>query len=328
MKAVITGATGHVGVNLAEVLLARGHQVRAVVRNDVRGLEGLSVEKLSGNVRDVESLRRAFRGCDVVFHAAAHISITGFDRGDVLSTNLQGTRNVLSAFRDCGARRLVHFSSIEALSPRPLDAPLDEERAFVSNGDGSPYAQSKAQAEAEVRGAIDGGLDAVIINPTAIIGPHDWKPSLLGNAVMAIARGSYPMLIDGGFDWVDVRDIAEAALCAAETAPAGSRYIIGGRWASMAELAELVCAVSGARPPRMMCPFPVARAWAPMSTAFCRVTGRAPLFTSYTLKVLRGNTHISHARAERELGYRPRDLSQSVRDTCLWFQEKGLLPKT
>jgi dihydroflavonol-4-reductase len=89
-----------------------------------------------------------------------------------------------------------------------------------------------------------------------------------------------------------------------------------------------VCAVSGARPPRMMCPFPVAQAWAPISTAFCRITGRAPLFTSYTLKVLRGNHSISHERAQRELGYHPRELAQSVRDTCLWFQEHGLLPKT
>jgi dihydroflavonol-4-reductase len=328
MKAVITGATGHVGVNLARTLISHGHQVRAVVRKDIRGLEDMQVEKSIGDVRDAESLRRAFAGCDVVFHAAAQISITGFDRNDVVATNLQGTRNVLSAFRDCGARRLVHFSSIEALSPRPLDAPLDEERSFVSNGDGSPYARSKAQAESEVRAAMDGGLDAVIINPTAIIGPNDWKPSLLGSAVMALARGSYPMLIEGGFDWVDVRDIAEAAVCAAETAPAGSRYIIGGRWASMAELADLVCAVSGARPPRMMCPFPLAQAWAPVSTAFCRVVRRAPLFTSYTLKVLRGNRNVSHERATRELGYHPRDLAESVRDTCRWFQEKGLLPKT
>jgi dihydroflavonol-4-reductase len=328
MKAVITGATGHVGFNLAKTLLSHGHQVRAVVRKDIRGLEDLPVEKSSGDVRDAESLRRAFAGCDVVFHAAARISITGFDRSEVTATNLMGTRNVLSAFRASGAWRLVHFSSIEALSPRPLDVPLDEERSLVRNGDGSPYARSKAQAEAEVRSAMADGLDAVIINPTAIIGPNDWKPSLLGSAVMAIARGSYPMLIEGGFDWVDVRDIAEAAVCAAETAPAGSRYIIGGRWASMAELADLVCAVSGARPPRLMCPFPVARAWAPLSMAFCRLTGRAPLFTSHTLKVLRGNRSISHARAERELGYHPRELAVSVRDTCRWFQEKGLLPKT
>jgi len=325
MKAVITGATGHVGVNLAKNLLAGGHDVRAIIRKDMRGLEGLGVETASADVRDRESLRAAFRGCDVVFHVAAQISITGSDRADVFATNLEGTRNVIAAFRDCGARRLVHFSSIEALNPRPLDAPLDEERGLVGNGDGSPYAHSKAQAEVEVRRAMAEGLDAIIINPTAIIGPNDWKPSLLGSAVVAIAKGSYPMLIEGGFDWVDVRDVAEAAVCAAQSAPAGSRYIVGGHWASMADLAGLVCAVSGARPPRMMCPFPVAQAWAPVSTAFCRLTGRAPLFTSYTLKVLRGNHSVSHERATRELGYHPRELARSVRDTCLWFQEKGLL---
>jgi dihydroflavonol-4-reductase len=328
MKAIITGATGHVGVNLARTLLARGHDVRAIVRKDSAGLDGLAIEKVGADLGDKESLERAFRGCDVVFHAAARISITRSDMGPVFATNLEGTRNVLSAFRRSGARRLVHFSSIEALNPRPLDAPLDEERDLVRVRDGSPYAFSKAQAEAEVRRAMAEGLDAVIINPTAIIGPNDWKPSLLGSALMAFARGSFPMLVDGGFDWVDVRDVAEAAVRAAECAPAGARYVVGGHWASMAELAGLASAVSGARAPRLMCPFVLARAWAPVSTAFCRLTGRAPLFTSYTLKVLRGNTHISHERAHRDLGYRPRELGETVRDTCLWFQEKGLLPKT
>jgi dihydroflavonol-4-reductase len=325
MKAVITGATGHVGVNLARALLAAGHEVRAIVRKDTRGLEGLDVEKKAARLSDAGELRAAFAGCDVVFHVAAQISIIGADRASVFETNVNGTRNVVSAFRASGARRLVHFSSIEALSAHPLEAPLDEERRYVVNGEGSPYAHSKAQAELHVRRAIDEGLDAVVVNPTAIIGPDDWKPSLMGSALLAFARGTYPMLIDGGFDWVDVRDVAQAAVAAAERAPRGARYLVGNRWASMTEIAGMACAASGARLPRLMCPFPVAQAWAPFAAGWSRLTGRPPNLTPYSLKVLRGNRLISHERARRDLGYTPRDLEQSVRESIAWFREKGLL---
>jgi dihydroflavonol-4-reductase len=325
MIAAITGATGHVGAALTRLLLSRGHQVRALVRKDARGLEGLDVEKIDGDVRSPESLTRAFRGADVVFHAAARISITRFDRGEVAETNIGGTRHVITACRETGVRRLVHFSSIEALDPLPLDAPLDEERPFAEGRAASPYAVSKAQAEGEVRRAMAEGLEAVILNPTAIIGPWDFKPSLLGSALLSIASGRLPMLVDGGFDWVDVRDVAEAALAAAERAPAGSRYIVGGRWASMAELAKHVCSVTGARLPRLTCPFWIARAGAPLSAGFSRILGRTPLFTAYSLSVLRGNRTVSHDLAARDLDYRPRDLEESVADACAWFEVNGYL---
>ncbi len=325
MIAAITGATGHVGITLARLLISRGHHVRAIVRKDVQGLKGLDIEKIDGDVRRPESLARAFRGADTVFHVAAHISITRTDMGEVAETNIAGTRNVIAACREAGARRLVHFSSIEALEPRPLDSPVDEERPFVESHPASPYAISKAQAEGEVRRAMAAGLDAVILNPTAIIGPWDFKPSLLGSAIMSIANGRLPMLVDGGFDWVDVRDVAEAALAAAERAPAGSRYIVGGKWASMAELAQLVCTVTGARLPGLTCPFWIAQAWAPVSAAYSRIVGKTPLFTAYSLAVLRAYRTVSHDRAARELNYRPRNLAETVGDACAWFEVNGFL---
>jgi dihydroflavonol-4-reductase len=325
MIAAITGATGHVGVTLSRLLLARGHRVRAIVRRDVEGLKGLDVEKMAGDLQSRESLTRAFRGADVVFHVAARISITRTDMREVAETNIGGTRNVIDACREAGVRRLVHFSSIESLQPQPLDSPVDEERPFVDAHPASPYAISKARAEGEVRRAMAEGLEAVILNPTAIIGPWDYKPSLLGSAIMSIAGGRLPMLVDGGFDWVDVRDVAEAALAAAERAPAGSRYIVGGRWASMAELAQLVCTVTGARLPALTCPFWIAQAWAPVSAAYSRVVGKTPLFTGYSLGVLRAYRIVSHDRAARELDYRPRNLEETVGDACAWFEVNGYL---
>jgi dihydroflavonol-4-reductase len=325
MKAVITGASGHVGVSLARALITHGHDVRVMVRSPSRGLNGLPVERVTGDVTLAESLEPAFEGAEVVFHAAGRIAITRADTAAVIATNVGGTRNVVAACRRVGVRRLVYFSSIEALDPRPFDAPVDENRPFVDGHAGSPYAATKAHTETELRRAMAEGLDAVILNPTAIIGPFDYKPSLLGTALMSFARGRIPVLVTGGFDWVDVRDVAEAAVAAAERAPAGSRYIIGGHWASVLELARLAGECTGARRRRFLCPFWLAWAGAAGTSAVAELVGRTPLFTPYSLAVLRGNRCVSHARAERDLGHRPRELGETVRDTCRWFEEQGML---
>jgi len=322
-EVAVTGATGHVGNALLHALIGRGYSVRAMVHTTTTGLSGLPVQVMEASLSDGESLRRAFAGADVVFHAAALISITRRDVREVMETNVMGTRNVIDACRAAGVRRLVHFSSIEALSPRPLQETLDEDRSLEDGRTGSPYALSKARAEIEVRRAIEQGMDAVILYPTAVVGPFDNRPSLMGRAVVAFATGGIPMLIEGGYDWVDVRDVAAGAVAAAERAARGSRYLLSGRWASLKEIARLVCEASGRQPPRLTCPYVIARIGAPLSAVFSLLSGKEPLFTRYSLAALRGNRSISHARAERELGYRPRDLETTIVDTWRWFTERG-----
>jgi dihydroflavonol-4-reductase len=148
---------------------------------------------------------------------------------------------------------------------------------------------------------------------------------MLGRAVVALAKRQFPALVPGGFDWVDVRDVAQAAVTSAERAPAGSRYLLGGRTASLVELARLVCASTGARSPALVVPTALGLAWAPIAAAAARLSGTPALFTSYTLRTLAGSRQVSHDRATRDLDYRPRDLEQTVRDTCRWFAENGLL---
>jgi len=325
MRCAVTGASGHVGVHIVRTLIARGDQVRAIVRGKADVLDGLTLETATADVGSVGALRAGFAGREVVFHTAARISIARRDAAMVEAVNVQGTRNVLAACRAAGVRRLVYFSSIEAIESRPWDTPVDEDRPAVAPTEGSPYAVSKASAEREVL-AAGNGLEVVVVNPTAIIGPLDYRPSLLGRALLAFARGRLPMIVDGGFDWVDVRDVAEAAVAAAERAPAGRRYILGGRWASMAELALLVCAEVQKRPPRLKVPYLAALAWAPISSGLTRLFGNEPLFTTYSLKVLRGNRQVSHEKAARELGYRPRDLRETIADTIRWFRDLGSLP--
>ncbi len=315
-------------------LLARGHAVRVLVRRDTRGLEGLIVERIDGDLGDGESLRRAFSGVDVVFHAAGRISVEKSDAPRLFETNVEGTRHVITACRACGTQRLVHFSSVEALSHgqsgpvvhgalETLEAP--EDWPLVDGSSRDPYSASKAEGERVVRRAIEGGLDAVILYPTGVIGPFDFKPSMMGRAILALARGEFPALVPGGFDWVDVRDVAQAAVTAAEAARPGSRYLLGGRTASLVELAGLVCAAAGARPPALVVPTALGLAWAPIAAAAARLSGTPALFTSYTLRTLVGSRRVSHDRAAKDLDYRPRDLAQTVRDTCQWFAENDFL---
>lgn len=336
MIAAVTGATGHLGGALARAMLARGHRVRALVRGDHRALDGLDVEIARGHLGDPASLERAFAGVDVVVHAAAHISLLRTDTRRVRAVNVAGTAAVLAACRSSGVRRLVHVSSIHALEQHPLDRPVNEDRPLADEHPPRrlpPYDRSKAESERLVREAAGDGLAAVILNPTGMFGPFDFKPSLFGRVLIALANGRLPAVVDGGFDWVDIRDVAAAAATAAEQlaglgAIDGSpcrRYLLPGRWASLAEVALLVADLTGTPAPRWAAPVWVASLGAPFSTAAALAFGHRPLFTSVSLAALRHNRRVSGERAAADLGYRARDLRESVADTMAWFAERGLV---
>ena len=341
---VVTGASGHLGATLVRALRARGQEVRALVHHDRRALDGLDVEIARGDLADENSLRRAFAGAELVYHTAAYISILSGEQHRLHEVNVRGARNVVEACLGSGVRRLVHVSSIEALENEPLGQPVDESRPLVPSGPfaqgnagpvlGSsassrptPYARSKAAGEQQVRQAIARGLDAIILYPTAIIGPHDYRQGFPNAGLLAICEGRLWALVDGGFNWVDVRDVAEGALRAGERAPSGARYILSGHWASLHDLAKLASEITGAPVPRLVFPLWAARIGAPFVAAASRLTGRQPLYTSEALRPLGGNRHISHERATRQLGYQPRPLRRTVVDTVQWCACGGVLAR-
>jgi dihydroflavonol-4-reductase len=323
MTVVVTGAAGHVGANLVRALLAQGRTVRVLIYKDRRAIEGLNVEVAEGDLREPPTLAQAFEGAQTVFHAAAHISLSTDNWADLTAVNVEGTRNVIEACRSRGVRRLVHFSSFHALEQEPLHRVVDESRPLVDSRRAPPYDRSKAAGEKIVREEVAKGLDAVILNPTGIIGPYDYKPSFLGQVLASLARGELPALVQGGCDWVDVRDVVAAALQAEKNAPSGARYILSGSWLSVCDLAAAVGQISGVRPPWFTCPMNLARASAPLITAWARLSGQRPLFTSVSLCALRSNPRINHQRAANELGYTPRPLQKTLVDTLQWFAEAG-----
>ena len=209
MICVVTGASGHVGANLVRGLLRRGDRVRALVHVDTAALSGLQVDLVRGDVCDPSSLRAAFEGADVVYHLAARIAISPDTESLVESVNVAGTRNVVQACLDCRVRRLVHFSSIHAIAEAPAGCPADESVSLVAASSCPSYDGSKAEGERFVIDMLQAGLDAVVVAPTAVVGPYDYRPSYFGRVLLLLATGRLRVLVRGGFNWVDARDVAE-----------------------------------------------------------------------------------------------------------------------
>jgi dihydroflavonol-4-reductase len=326
MKIAVTGATGHIGCNLTRTLTAQGHEVRAVVHEDRRGLDGVELQLVDGDVRDRPSLERAFAGVELVFHLAARISIAPGDEDEVHAVNVGGVRNVVEACLHNKVRRLVHFSSIHAFDAVPLDGLIDESRPLApSTKKVLTYDRSKANGEREIRAGIERGLDAVIVNPTAVLGPHDFRPSRMGQVLLDLYQQRLPALVEGGFDWVDVRDVVSGAIAAAERAQRGDKFLLSGTHKPVAELAQMVEALTGTRAPRFVSPMWLARVGAPFSLAVSKALGKEPRFTPQSLHALRNHQRVSHARASTKLGYTPRPLTETLADTYAWFRSAGMI---
>lgn len=325
MTVAITGATGHVGANLIRAILDQGRAVRALARKDLRALQGLDADIVTGDVLDIDSLMKLTEGVDTVFHAAAMISIAGSEGGMVEKINVGGTRNVIEACIKNRVRRLVHFSSIHAFSSSPENEIIDESRALALEKNNFPYDRSKALGQLEVLKAADRGLNALVVCPTAVLGPMDFKPSRMGEVLLSIYHNSYPVLIDGGYDWVDARDVAACALAAEQKGRSGECYLASGGWHHVCEIARIVSDIYARKTPRFATPIWLCRMPAYCVTAVAKTFNLKTKFTPIAIKTLESHRHISHEKATRELGYRPRPIEETIRDTLEWFRSRGML---
>jgi dihydroflavonol-4-reductase len=321
VRIAVTGATGHVGANLVRALLVRGERVRVLVhdRNE-RPLDGLDVERVKGDVRDPASLERAFEGAEIVFHLAALISIQGDRGGLVPAINVDGAKNAAEAALRQGVRRFVHTSSVHAFD-LSRGGTIDETSPRSDAPHLAAYDRSKAAGERAVREVVARGLDAVIVHPTAVLGPFDFEPSRMGRTLLGLRDRTLPSLVAGGFDWVDVRDVVAALLAAVERGRTGESYLVSGEYRSVAELAALASTITGVAPPRIVSPIGLARVGVPFAAAWGWMTGKEPLYTNESLSTLAHDARISGAKAARELGHAPRSLEETLRDTYAWFEK-------
>jgi dihydroflavonol-4-reductase len=325
MKTAITGATGHLGANVVRLLLEEGRDIRVMVRDDLRALEGLDVETVRGDVTDPGSLARLFSGADTVFHLAGRISITGIEDPELPATNVEGVRRVVDACVESGVQRLVHVSSIHAFSTKPNDDVLDENRELALGDHHKPYDRSKAAGQLEALKGIERGLEVVVVNPTAIVGPHDFKVSAMGRVILDIYHHRLPALVDGGYNWVDVRDVARGILLAEEKGRSGENYLLSGHWRSLLELAAYITRHTGRVTSRTAIPYGMALFFSYFSGAFSRIFKRPTNFTPFSMQSIRCHRFISHLKATEELGYVPRPFEKTIKETMTWFDEAGML---
>jgi dihydroflavonol-4-reductase len=325
MKIAVTGASGHIGVNLCRELVKKGHTIKALVHKNTRSLQGIPLETVQGDLRDPASLLALVNDADIVFHLGAVISIRGNRSGELFDINVEGTRKILEASQKKSVKRFIHFSSIHALDHSPYDQELDENRPLAIR-DKMAYSRSKALAEDIVINASNQGFDIVILNPTAVIGPFDYAPSLMGRAILLMAKGKLSALVPGGYDWVDVRDVVSSTLTAIEKGRKGERYLLSGHWRTLEQISKLVSDIIDLRPQRFTCPNWLARLGLPFINLYCSVYDKDPLYTRDSLYTLRtSHRNISHEKATKELGFRPRPFEETLKDTLDWFQNQGFL---
>lgn len=326
--AFLTGASGFVGSAVARKLLSEGLKVRALLRRESSraNIADLNVEIVEGDIRDKGCLQSAIRGARYVFHVAADYRLWAPDPQEIVTTNVEGARNVMEAALEAGVERVVYTSSVATLKlsndGKEADetVPLSESEAIGS------YKRSKVLAERLVeRLARDGKLPVVIVNPSTPLGPRDIRPTPTGRIIVEAASGRVPAFVDTGLNIVHVDDVAVGHLLALRSGRIGERYILGADNVNLGEMLAEIAHLAGRTPPTIRLPreliFPVAYA----AEAVARITKREPFITVDGLKMAKYKMFFSSAKAKRELGYKPRPAVEALRDAYRWFLEAGYL---
>ena len=320
---LVTGATGHIGNVLVRKLLDRGEKVRALIwrGEDTTPLKNLDVEQVVGDVLDPASLEHAMHGVETVYHLAGIISILPGRNPLVWRVNVEGTRNVLEAARHASIRRLLYTSSIHAIAHAPHGVAMDETLGFDQNNPYGEYDRSKATASLEVQKAAARDLDAVIVCPTGVIGPYDFRGSEMGEVIRSATEARTMLYVEGAYDFVDVRDVADGMIAAVKRGRRGESYILSGHKLSVRYMLETVREVTGKAFASVKIPFSLAELAARYTPWYYQRTQAKPRFTPYSLQVLQSNANISYKKALTELGYKPRPVYESIADTVRWFLE-------
>jgi len=319
---LVTGATGFVGWHVARKLVQRGYKVRALVRDPSRLRELVEVEPVTGDLRDPESLSRALAGCSLAYHVAADYRLWARYPRELFDSNVTGTRNVLEQARLAGVERVVYTSTVGCIGVPPGDIGTERDPISADDMKGA-YKQSKFQAEQIALQFAGTGFPVVIVNPTAPIGDHDFRPTPTGRIVLDFLKGKMPAYVDTGLNVVNARDTAEGHLLACERGKSGERYILGGENLTLQSILEKLARISGLKAPTLQIPYAVALGAGVVSTALAYVTGKEPIAPLDAVRMSRKKMWVSHQKAATELGYTPGPSDAALEQAVRWFRANG-----
>ena len=319
----VTGANGHIGNVVCRKLLEGGYQVKAFYHSDKKSLLDLNVDLVQGDILKTEDVMRLVQDCEVVIHCAGIISISGDPDGRVFKTNTEGPHNVLKASLAKGVKRIIHVSSVHALKELPLHTPYDETRPYKEPTD-PVYDFSKAKGEQILlEGAAKSSIEIVILRPSSVIGPYDFKPSLLGAALLDFYFQKIPFLPQGGYDFVDVRDVAQAAVNAIQMGRDREAYVLSGTFYNFKKFAKVIHKVTGKKVPQKVIPYRVLKMVLPLVTLYAKWTRSSLAFTRESIDIIfNGHPHMDHTKAKKELHFSSRSLEESLHDFYAW--QKGM----
>ncbi|HTM88918.1 MAG TPA: hopanoid-associated sugar epimerase [Terriglobales bacterium] len=326
MKAFVTGATGFVGSHVARFLAGQGAELRLLVRPSslTANLEGIAGERVTGDLREPESLRKSMAGCEAVFHVAADYRLWAPEPHEMYRSNVEGTRNIIQLAQQSGVRRVIYTSSVATMG-FTSNGHLADESSPVELGDMiGHYKRSKFQAEQIALEAGRSGADVVVVNPTTPVGEQDIKPTPTGRIIVDFLKRKFPAYVDTGLNLVDVAAVARGQVAALEKGRRGERYILGGENLTLKQILDKLGAITGLPSPRVKLPYAVAMATGILDTA---VTGlllrREPRVTVDAVRMGRKKMFVSSAKAERELGWKIVPVDDALRRAVEWFRGHG-----
>lgn len=318
---LVTGASGFLGWHVARLLVERGHRVRALCRPTSQ-IRELDVERVSGDLRDEASLARAVASCELIFHVAADYRLWSKHPEELYASNVEGTRNLLDAAERAGAERIVYTSTVGCIG-MPQDHMGDETTPVSIRHMAGHYKRSKWMAEQVALEKARAGLPVVIVNPTAPVGDHDWKPTPTGKIIVDFLRDKLPAFVETGLNLVDVRDTALGHLLAAERGRPGERYILGCENLTLEQILGRLAEIAHKRAPKTKVPYALAYAAGVATTAWAHVTGHEPIAPLEGVKMARKKMFVTHEKAARELGFAPGPVDAALARAIDWFQANG-----
>ncbi len=319
---IVTGGSGHVGNVLVRALLSKGYKVGVIDRDPRdKALKGLDIEYYQGDIRDLDFLTNIFKKAKYVCHLAGIISIAPGKEKLMYNVNVEGTKTVIEACKKAKVKRLLYTSSIHALYEPPKGIPIIEKLAKIT-GIKDEYGKTKVLATREVLAAAKKGLNTVVVYPTGIAGPYDFRHSEFGSLIKDARKYSKVFYIEGGYNFVDVRDVANGIILALEKGRTGEGYLLAGQSITIFELFQLLAKITDTPGPKIKAPTCIIKFLAPIAEFFYKLLKKKPVFTEYAIEVLHSNHLTDSSKAEKELGFKARDIHKTIQDTLDWYEGK------